>query len=159
MATISPGAKAPDFDLKGASGEKVGLSARQPAGKPAVITFLKSTCPYCQAEAPRLAEVFSKHKDKVALLGVTCGQDSERDISQFAKQHGLDFPWGMDPNRAVRQAYGATIVPTVVFVDAKGKVAKAYEGSTERLPSAVDQMIGSLTGGGAAPDYDEVGSG
>jgi peroxiredoxin len=157
MAIISTGAKAPDFDLKGAQGEKVRLAAA--AGKPAVITFLKSTCPYCQAEAPRLAKALSKNRDKVALLGITCGQDTEKDIAQFAKAHGLDLPWGMDPDKRIRQAYGTTIVPTVVFVDKDGKVVKAYEGSTDGLASAVDQMIASLTGAGPVPEYDETGSG
>lgn len=157
MAIISAGAKAPDFELKGAKGEKVSLAAA--AGKPAVITFIKSTCPYCRVEAPKLAKVLSKHKDKVALLGIACGQDSERDITEFAKAHGLDMPWGMDPDRRVRQAYGTTIVPTLVFVDKDGKIVNAYEGSTDRLAPAVDQMIASLTGGGPAPDYKEVGSG
>jgi cytochrome c biogenesis protein CcmG/thiol:disulfide interchange protein DsbE len=157
MAIITAGTKAPDFDLKGAAGDRVSLSAAK--GKPAVITFLKSTCAYCDAEAPKLAKVFAKHKDDVALLGIASGRDSERDIAAFTKGHGLDMPWGMDPDRKVRGGYGATIVPTLVFVDAEGKVLKAYEGSTEGLSAAVDQMIASMTGGGAAPDYDEHGSG
>jgi len=157
MAIISAGAKAPGFDLKGAKGGKVSLAAA--SGKPAVITFIKSTCPYCQVEAPKLAEVLSKHKDEVTLLGITSGQDTERDITLFANAQGLDFPWGMDPGRKTREAYGATIVPTLIFVDSSGKVVGAYEGSTDGLAAAVDQMIAALAGGGPAPDYDEVGSG
>lgn len=158
MSAIKPGAKAPEFKLKGARGEQVSLSGA--SGEPTVVTFLKSTCPYCQQEAPKLAEAFAKHKgDAIAVLGITSGNDTEKDISDFAKRHHLDFAWGMDPGRRVRDAYGATIVPTLVFVGKDGNVAKVYEGSTDRLADAVDRTIQALVSGGPLPNYAEVGSG
>jgi len=158
MPAIEQGAKAPQFKVKTSSGEEANLGGA--SGKPAVLAFLKSTCAYCQQEAPKLSQVVAKHKGApVSVVGVTSGNDSEKDISDFAKRSHLDFAWAMDPGRKVREAYGITIVPTLVFLGKDGSVAAVYEGSTERLADAVDRTMFALVSDGPLPDYAEKGSG
>jgi peroxiredoxin len=158
MPLVQPGAKAKDFTLQGTRGEKVPLSALK--GKPCVLAFLKSTCAYCAEEAPRLGEVLKDHAgEEVNLVGVAAGNDDAKAIESFASKHGVDIPFTLDPGRKVRDAFGVSIVPTVVFLDKEGNVVCAYEGSTDKFADAVNQTIAHLTMGTPPPKYDQKGSG
>jgi peroxiredoxin len=158
MALVEPGAKAKEFTLESTKGAKVTLSGLK--DKPSVLTFLKSTCAYCAQEAPRLAEVFKEHAgEEVNLIGVAAGNDDAKAIESFASKHGVKIPWTLDPGRKVRDAFGVSIVPTLVFLDKDGNVVRAYEGSTDGLASAVDHTIAHLTKEADLPKYDQKGSG
>jgi len=158
VATLENGSPAPQFSLTGLNGETIDLS--QHHGTPVLLNFFKSTCPWCQVEMPRLAEMYRRQGDvNVQVLGVVVGRDDNSSAEKFARDKQLDFPLAVDSEKTVREEYLLQRVPTIVLVDAQGHVARVYEGSTEQLTGIVEQTMLAAAGGNALPDYYLVGNG
>ncbi|MDF2439593.1 MAG: hypothetical protein JWN98_577 [Abditibacteriota bacterium] len=161
MPTITQGSPAPDFTLQDEQAQSMQLS--QFRGTPVLLNFFNSTCPWCQTEMPRLAELYRRLSDDkevdVAILGIVVGQDTPPSAAQFAADKQLDFPMAVDADGAVRVAYQLERVPTLVLVDAQGIVQRVYEGASEQLAGIVEQTIMSAAGGNELPDYNLVGNG
>lgn len=158
MATLENGSPAPDFTLTGLNGETIDLS--QHRGTPVLLNFFKSTCPWCQVEMPRLAEMYNRHTDlNVRVLGVVVGKDDNVTAQNFAQDKQLQFPIAVDTNKQVREEYLLQRVPTIVLIDADGAIARVYEGSTEQLSGIVEQTMLAAAGKDSLPDYYLVGNG
>jgi peroxiredoxin len=152
------GQEAPDFALTDLQGRPVQLSSLR--GTPVLLNFFKSTCAWCQAEMPRLADIYRRMSDvDVRVLGVVVGKDDASSVERFARDKNLDFPLAVDDQHQVRADYGLQRVPTLVLVDAEGKVARVYEGSSEQLSGIVEQTILAAARGDEPPDYYLVGNG
>jgi thiol-disulfide isomerase/thioredoxin len=61
---------APDFTVKTLTGETVSYSSLK--GKPLVLNFAASWCGPCELEAPVLAKMYEKYKDKANFFGSPC---------------------------------------------------------------------------------------
>lgn len=161
MPAITQGSTAPDFTLQDEQAQTMQLS--QFRGKPVLLNFFNSTCPWCQTEMPRLAELYRRLNDDkevdVAIIGVVVGQDTPYSAAQFAAEKQLDFPMAVDVDGAARTAYQLERVPTLVLVDGQGVVQRVYEGASEQLAGIVEQTVLSAAGGHELPDYNLVGNG
>lgn len=152
------GRPAPDFSLTDLNGNAVQLS--QWRGKPVLLNFFKSTCPWCQAEMPKLGEVYRRHADlEVQVFGIVIGKDDETSAARFAAEKGLDFPLAVDTQKTVRELYPLRRVPTIVLIDAEGNIQRVYEGSSEQLSGIVEQTMLAAARGDQPPDYYLVGNG
>lgn len=158
MSSLTAGSAAPVFALSDLNGELVRLEALR--GKPVLLNFYKSTCPWCQVEMPRLAEVY-RHQSELAVhvLGVSVGKDDQDAASRFAREKKLEFPIVVDDSREVRQQFDVQRVPTLVLIDAQGTVQRVYEGSSEQLRGIVEQTLLASAGGEEPPEYHLVGNG
>lgn len=130
--------KAPDFSLIDEKGKKVSLSDY--LGKPVVLYFYpKDDTPGCTTEACSFRDDYSKYTEAGAvILGVSA--DSEKSHAKFASKHHLPFPLLVDENHQVCEMYGVWgrkkflgkefdgILRTTYLIDAKGMIAKAFEG-------------------------------
>lgn len=129
--TVSSEKKAPDFTVKSISGETFSLSSHK--GKPIVLNFAASWCGPCELEAPVLAKVYEKYKDRVVFLGLAV-KDKEEDQKAFAQKHGLTFPIGLDLDGEISYVYikagripvGA--IPTTFFIDKEGLIRSYFIG-------------------------------
>jgi peroxiredoxin len=152
------GQQAPDFALTDLQGRLLQLSALR--GTPVLLNFFKSTCAWCQTEMPWLADIYrcmaSVH---VQVIGVVVGKDDAASVERFAHDKTLNFPLAVDNERQVRAAYGLQRVPSLVLIDAEGKVARVYEGSSEQLAGIVEQTVLAAARGDSPPDYYLVGNG
>jgi peroxiredoxin len=152
------GQQAPDFTLTDLQGRPLQLSTLR--GTPVLLNFFKSTCAWCQAEMPRLADIYRRMSDvDVHVVGVVVGKDDAASAERFATDKNLDFPLAVDAERQVRADYELQRVPSLVLVDADGKVARVYEGSSEQLTGIVEQTILAAARGDEPPDYYLVGNG
>ena len=158
MATLEKGSPAPQFSLTGLDGETIDLA--QHRGTPVLLNFFKSTCPWCQLEMPRLAEMYNRLSEvNVRVLGIVVGKDDNASAEKFASDKQLQFPIAVDSEKQVREEYGLQRVPTLVLVDENGNVARVYEGSTEQLTGIVEQTMLAAAGKDSLPDYYLVGNG
>jgi AhpC/TSA family len=91
---------------------------------PHALVFYKSTCSVTKMAGPpiaRMGEAFGG-----AVLGV--GQDPQDTLDAFAEELAWSFPQVADlAPYEVSDAYGIMSAPTVVVVDAEGRVADVVE--------------------------------
>ena len=157
MSKLLIGTEAPDVTFTDLQNARVALSSLH--GEPVVLNFFKTNCTWCRSEMLRLADVYRRVDNvQVKILGVLVGQDAAI-AAQFAKEQELDITMVVDDAGESQTAFQLERVPTLVFIDADGKVACAYEGATEQLAGIVEQTILAIAGEHELPEYSLVGNG
>ncbi len=129
------------FDGFGTS-KKVELDALR--GKPLVINYWASWCPFCISEMPDFQGVYEDVSDRVQFLGVNI-QDDLGEAKRLAQLTKVRYPLAVDPDgKAYRRLRGFSM-PTTWFVDAKGRIVERFSGplTAEQLADRVAQHFGS----------------
>src|SRR5579863_6760637 len=121
MTHIVPGNVAPGFSLKSLDGKEFSLSGALQRG-PVVLAFFKVSCPVCRFTFPFLERLHQRyHTENVTFLSVS--QDSVAASREFASDFGVTFPiLTDDAGYTVSNAYGLTMVPTLILVQPNGTV-------------------------------------
>jgi peroxiredoxin len=123
MTNIVAGGLAPNFSLKSLDGKDFSLSAALQSG-PVLLAFFKIGCPVCQFTFPFLERLYQRNKSSNATI-VGIGQNGPEKTAAFVKEYGVTFPVLLDPEEKgyiVSNAYGLTMVPTLILVDTDGSV-------------------------------------
>jgi len=118
--------KAFDFTIYNAEGEQVKLSDF--FGKPIIVNFWATWCPYCVREMPLFEESFNKYRDEIHFLMVQSvdGQNETKEKGEkFINENGYTFPVYFDLDFDATYTYQAYSMPTTVFIDKDGYL-KAY---------------------------------
>ncbi|MBM7074472.1 TlpA family protein disulfide reductase [Shewanella sp. 202IG2-18] len=115
---------APDFSLKDASGKTHTLKSY--AGKPLIIQFWATWCPYCKKLQPGLNKIYHKFTDKngvhkVQVIGISFDEEKNAQPALVLKQRGIDFPTLLNGEQ-VAKAYGVQGTPTTFFIDKNGRL-------------------------------------
>ena len=143
------GAPAPDFSLPvfhgGDAGSRIRLSALQ--GNIVILDFWASWCKPCQAQARILSSLASRHTGgNVMFVGVNTADNPER-AQEFAESHQLPYPSVLDGGE-VADTYGASSLPTLVVIDAAGKVSDVTLGVLSA--EEIEALIGAATAAAAS---------
>lgn len=120
---LSPGDDAPAFKLKTLEDEAVSLEDIKKAGG-GYLVFFTTWCPHCIKEVPHINKVKAdaeKADEKLVVYGVNVRQP-KRAVQRFAKAKEAGYPILLDADAAVAMAYKVRGVPTIVGIDAEGKV-------------------------------------
>ncbi|HUL34288.1 MAG TPA: TlpA disulfide reductase family protein [Candidatus Eisenbacteria bacterium] len=122
MTTIDAGQTAPQFRLKSLDGKTYSLATLLEKG-PVVAAFFKVSCPVCQFTLPfiqRLADRYSG--DNATILAIS--QDDSKHTAAFNKEYNLKLLTLLDDPEDYRasNAYGLSMVPTIILIEADGKV-------------------------------------
>lgn len=119
------GWKAVDFSLLGIDGKTYGL-ADVAGPKGTLIVFMCNHCPYVRSIAGRLAaEAKALTALGIGVAGINANdptsypEDSYENMKAFAQEHGLAFPYLVDPTQQVARAYGAVCTPDFFGFNAK----------------------------------------
>jgi len=111
------GWQAPDFTLQDPDGKSYTLS-EQLGDKGLLIAFICNHCPYVQAIAERLtADARALQAQGINVLAVMSNNyhsvpaDSPQNMKKFAQQYGFTFPYLIDEDQSVGQAYNAVCTP------------------------------------------------
>ena len=121
------GARAPGFTLTATDGSRVSLASL--AGKPVVVNFWASYCPPCRAEMPLLLKRAGSQSG-VQLVLVNEG-DSRQAARSFLDALGIHDRSLLDSDLRVGHDYGATALPTTVFIRADGTLAGRHIGQLD----------------------------
>jgi peroxiredoxin len=117
-----PKAAAPPFELALFNGETLTLADLE--GKVVVLNFWASWCPPCRFEMPDFETAWNEFRDRdVVFVGVAVS-DFEEDARSFARETGITYPIGFDGEGETAVAYGIKTLPTTVFIDREGRVAR-----------------------------------
>ncbi|MGH2759900.1 MAG: TlpA family protein disulfide reductase [Actinomycetota bacterium] len=129
------------FDGFGRS-EKVELDAMR--GKPLVLNYWASWCPFCISEMPDFQNVYERVSDRVEFLGVNI-QDDVGEAKHLARVTGVRYPLAVDPDGDVYRRLRGFSMPTTWFIDAKGRIVERFSGplDAEQLADRITEHFGS----------------
>jgi len=93
------------------------------AGKPAVVVFWATWCPYCRALMPYLEKIQAEYgTGRITILMVNAAEDGVGDPRAYID--ALGFPVvAVSNGDAIAAAYGVEYIPGLLVIDAGGRVA------------------------------------
>lgn len=135
---------APDFDLPTLEGAKHSLASHR--GKVVVVDFWATWCIPCVFQVPVLNALQSAHRESgVVVLGVSVDTDGPEVVSQFAREHSIEYPILLGSEGLARQ-FGAPGFPTLFVVAADGRIAFQHTGFIDQ--PELEQVVTSIRTGG-----------
>lgn len=111
---------ASNFTLLDLNNKEFSLSELK--GKPTILFFWTTTCPYCMKELKQLNDIHPELlKDGAELVSINEDQSADR-VTKFIKNYPLSYRVLLDTDYNVAQAYGVFGVPTYCLINKKGQV-------------------------------------
>ena len=132
---------APDFSAGLAQGDGA-LTLAGLKGKPTLLSFWTTWCPYCLRQTPLLVEAYDRWAEAgVNFAGVNVGEASAQ-VLPYLETHAIPYPVGMDETGTIAAAYAVRGFPTSYFLDAEGRVVARHVGqlSAEDIDSYLSQI-------------------
>jgi uncharacterized protein YkwD/thiol-disulfide isomerase/thioredoxin len=136
------GSLSPDFSLETLQSQTVTLSSLR--GRPTIILFWASWCPYCREEITAFQNVFDEYQDRANFISInTLYQDSLSDINTLLGDIGTTFPVLLDKDGSVTTRYAINGLPTTFFISRNGAVEKIDIGplTTDNLRTRIDALL------------------
>jgi thiol-disulfide isomerase/thioredoxin len=116
----------PAFTLSSFGGDGT-VSASDFGGRPLVLNFWASWCPFCVEEMPGFEQVHQELGDAVAFLGVDL-QDDPKLARDLVGRTGVTYQLAVDPDGSLFAAVGGTGMPTTLLVSADGRIEEHVTG-------------------------------
>lgn len=120
-----------DFTVFDKDGNKVKLSDLK--GKPVVLNFWATWCPYCVDEMPEFEKMYKKYGDEVhfMMINSTDGYRETVDIAkEFLSEYEYTFPVYYDLNLEANNAFYVNSLPVTFFINKYGNVVTYTNGRT-----------------------------
>ena len=133
---------APAWTLLDTNGNSVSLSDYK--GKPLILHFWATWCPYCKKIQPALNTIYESHKQEgLVLLGISWWEDEGAQPQQVLIDRGFQFKTLLEGDE-VAKLYGIKGTPATFFINKKGKIIYASNSSDPddpRLAKAVEVLL------------------
>lgn len=97
------GQSAPSFNLPGLDGEMYSLE--QFRGKYVVIHFAATWCPFCNAEAPHLEQLYQNYRQKGVQVLIVDVKESKELVTKLSQKFNFTFPVLLDEDGATSTRY------------------------------------------------------
>jgi thiol-disulfide isomerase/thioredoxin len=119
---VEVGERLPDFTIQTFDGHNTSRAALD--GKPLLLIFWNTWCPYCMEELPKINRVAEKIGPKgLAVFAINTGiNDSESKARAYWERSKYVFSSGFDRQFEITTIFGVRGVPTIFLVDSKGVV-------------------------------------
>ena len=109
-----------DLILNDLKSNPVNLSSL--AGKPTILFFWTTWCPYCRSELRALNKAHPQmEKEGVAVFAVNVGETGYK-VENFLKSYALNLRVLLDKNGLAAENYEIRGVPTYIFINKNGRV-------------------------------------
>jgi thiol-disulfide isomerase/thioredoxin len=112
-------------------------------GRVVLINFWASWCEPCRAEMPSLQRLGALHPQELVVLAVNFKEPTAK-VQQFVRRTDLTLPVLQDPLGEMARAWGVTIFPSTVLIDANGKVRGVLRGELDWTGSEADRLLAPL---------------
>lgn len=112
-----------DFTVTGYDGNEVMLSEFY--GKPIILNFWATWCPYCKEEMALFEEKYKEYGDEIAFLMIDSTDGKRETVEQaksYVEKNKFTFPVYFDLAGEATYAYQASSLPLSVFIDENGQV-------------------------------------
>ncbi|NRD73301.1 TlpA family protein disulfide reductase [Shewanella sp. VB17] len=111
---------APDFTLAEPLGKIHTLAEYK--GKPLILHFWATWCPYCKKLQPGLESIANTYKNTdLQLVGISFNENEGAMPGQTLKKRGIHFPT-LVKGESVAKDYGVPGTPTTVFINRAGEI-------------------------------------
>jgi len=135
---------APDFTLQSLDGQTMRLSDFR--GKAVLLNFWATWCAPCKIEMPWFVELQKQYAAQgLQIIGVAMDDASTKDIADFAKEMGVNYPVLLG-KEAVGDAYGGVqFLPENFYIDRNGKIVSRAFGLKGRgeIEDEIKKIIAS----------------
>ncbi|MBR9997899.1 MAG: redoxin domain-containing protein [Cyclobacteriaceae bacterium] len=155
---IMIGNPAPDFSLADLDGDSLSLSSLR--GDFVVIHIATTWCPFCNAEAPYLEELYRQYKDKrVQVLIIDVKEPKDLVQAKLQERFNLSFPVLLDLDGSVAASYAPPgVLPDLardevmlasnLLIDPEGKIqflslldSKNFDAKLVDLKKRLDELL------------------
>lgn len=135
---------APDFTVFDKDGSEITLSDFK--GKPVIVNFWATWCPYCIMEFPNFQKMFENYGDRVSfmMIDLTDGyRETQSGAEAYISDNGYTFPVYFDLRGSASSAYAATSIPLSLFIDKDGNLVETKLGAMDEgtLESYIQTLI------------------
>ncbi len=121
-------------------------------GKPAVVVFWATWCPYCKAFMPYLKNIQADYaRQGVKVVVINAKEDGRGDPAAYVQSLGF-APIAVANGDEIANAYGIQYIPGLLIVDGAGKVA--YRRPWTDLPAG--KSVAELWDGQVRAALDEL---
>jgi len=122
---------------------EVGLARYR--GRVVVLAFVATWCSACRRVAPALEALHEAHReDGLVLLAMS--HETRARLRQHAEANPRRYPVLQCTGRTA-VSYHADGLPTLVLIDRRGRVHRAYQGGTDAVLSALRRDVAALLEG------------
>lgn len=105
------------------------------AGKPLVLSFWTTWCPYCRNQTPVLVDAYQRYRARgVQFLGVNV-KEVQPIVQEYVSANGIPYPVGLDLDGQAGVSFNVNGFPTTYFLDRDGVIVVRHVGqlTTETL--------------------------
>jgi len=138
------GKPAPDFSLASLDGATLKLSDYR--GKAVLLNFWATWCEPCKIEMPWFVDLQKKYGPQgLQILGVAMDDASNKEIADFAKKMGVNYPIMIGKEAVGDQYGGLPYLPSTFYIDREGKVVDRVYGliSRSEIEADIQKALGS----------------
>lgn len=147
-----------DFRFQDAVGTTFSLSDFR--GRPVVLNFWATWCPYCGRQLPHIQRVYDEWPaTELVLLTLSKGEEPAT-VTTFMQDEGLTFPVVLDREQKASAQYRVSGIPTTFFIDEEGIIQfikVGYFHSFEDIADILNQLTGLYDDEPAEPDLSGLG--
>lgn len=133
---------APAWQLKAQNGDNISLSDYQ--GKPVILHFWATWCPYCKKLQPKLVELKDKYQESgIEIVAISFNEDEGALPQDEINARGYDFITAVE-GEPVANLYGVRGTPTTFFINRQGKAvykSTSSDISNPKLELAIKEII------------------
>ena len=151
------GQPAPLFALKGIDGKTYSLE--QLKGKYIVIHFAATWCPFCNAEAPFLEELYQNYRNKNVQVFIVDVKEDKSLVEKSLERFHFSFPVLLDEDGAISTKYAPEAVqPSLerhevpiasnLIIDKEGKIrfysllnTASFDAKLTKLKQKLDELL------------------
>ena len=116
-------------------------------GKPLVINYWATWCPYCVEELPDFLDVYRDYQDKVPFAFVDCtdsNNETVENVTQWLFDNELyELPVYYDLEKNAQNAHGVYAYPTTLVVSGDGTITTIVSGTIDsaELRAELDAVL------------------
>lgn len=122
--------------------EEVLWSSEDYNGKPVLIVFMGSWCPWCKKTMPAVNALNKKYAGKVEIVGAFADQ-TPGPVKDVIKEHGFEAKALYNAGE-LAEGVGVTGFPHIILFDKKHQSVKVWEGYRPDLEEVVSVEIDKL---------------